>query len=105
MPDNLAFKSIQDNLAAINDIKLASANMQSASGITEQLRAISELTAVLTRLGLMGGSANAEKTQNDVSDNDDFSDNVNDENYRYADTGYISGSHKEQAKNRIKEFF
>ena len=103
MPDNLAFKSIQDNLAAINDIKLASANMQSASGITEQLRAISELTAVLTRLGLMGGSANAEKTQNDVSDNDDFSDNVNDENYRYADTGYISGSHKEQAKNRIKE--
>lgn len=101
MPDNQALKSIQDNLAAINDIRLASDNMQSAIGITNQLKAINELTAVLTRLGLMG-STDTEKTQNDVS-GDDFSDNVNDENYRYADTGYISGSHKEQAKNRIKE--
>ncbi|GAA0319147.1 LPD1 domain-containing protein [Psychrobacter aestuarii] len=34
---------------------------------------------------------------------DSRSDNPSDENYRYADTGYIAGSHKERASNRIKE--
>lgn len=73
MPDNQALKSIQDNIAAINDIRLASDNMQSAIGITNQLKAINELTAVLTRLGLMG-STDTEKTQNDVSDSADIAD-------------------------------
>ncbi|WP_296405709.1 LPD1 domain-containing protein [Psychrobacter sp.] len=35
--------------------------------------------------------------------NDAYSDNRNDENYRYADTGYIAGSKKELASNRIKQ--
>lgn len=34
---------------------------------------------------------------------DGLSDNRNDENYRYADTGYIAGSAKEMASNRIKQ--
>lgn len=35
--------------------------------------------------------------------NSEYSDNPNDDNYRYADTGYIAGSKKELASNRIKE--
>ncbi len=41
--------------------------------------------------------------QPENSVNDGFSDNPNDDNYRYADTGYIAGSKKELASNHIKQ--
>lgn len=39
----------------------------------------------------------------DGASDDGYSDNPNDGNYRYANTGYIAGSQKERASSRIKD--
>lgn len=68
-------------------------------------KAAIRLTEILSKLG-------ATTTANDIDEvasiddepiEDEYSDNPNDENYRYADTGYIAGSHKERASSRIKD--
>lgn len=104
MPDitNPQSSNRLQNIQALQD---AIAVLESATATTERFTALKNLTDVLTRLGYIGSAKPASLPDDEPINNpdDDYSDNISDDNYRYADTGYISGSHKEQAKNRIKE--
>ena len=104
MPDitNQQSSNRLQNIQALQD---AIAVLKSATATTERFTALKNLTDVLTRLGYIGSAKPASLPDDEPINNpdDDYSDNISDDNYRYADTGYISGSYKEQAKNRIKE--
>lgn len=99
--------TIIKTVTEINNAVLATTT---ATTDMQRAQAVIELVAVLTRLGFMGAGKPASVNDDvellqGVTDDveDDYSDNPNDENYRYADTGYIAGSHKEQAGKRIKD--
>ena len=87
---------MKDNLARLKRLQTALASLKTATNIKPRLVAAKELTAILKKLGAFSPAA-------PQGADDDYSDNPNDENYRYADTGYIAGSHKEKASSRIKD--
>lgn len=100
---------MKQRLSKLKLLQTALASLQTATDIKARLTAAKELTNVLREIGAIGNLTLKEVRQstkdyelNGASD-DDYSDNPNDENYRYADTGYIAGSHKERASNRIKD--
>lgn len=71
----------------------------------QQARATTEALALYTQLGgaVRGAPASISAEQASLAaDDDGLSDDPNSENYRYKDTGYISGSRKEQATASIK---
>ena len=99
---------MKEKLAKLKLLQVALASLKSATDIKSRLTSAKQLTAALKELGAIGsltlGEAKDEASNiPDLDTNDDYSDNINDDNYRYADTGHIAGAHKEQAKNRIKE--
>lgn len=71
----------------------------------QQARVTTEMLELYTQLGgvvrVAPASINPEQARLDEAD-DGLSDDPNSENYRYKDTGYISGSRKEQAAASIK---
>lgn len=101
---------MKQKLVKLRRLQTAIISLQAATGIKARIEAAKELTNVLKDIGaivyvtLEGArqAAAGYEELNGTSD-DDYSDNPNDENYRYADTGYIAGSHKERASSRIKE--
>lgn len=100
---------MKQKLAKLKLLQTALADLQAATDIKARLTAAKELTNVLREIGSIENLTLKEVRQaaKDYELNgefdDDYSDNPNDENYRYADTGYIAGSHKERASTRIKE--
>lgn len=71
----------------------------------QQARVTTEALALYTQLGGVVRVAPAsidEEQARLAADDDGLSDDPNSENYRYKDTGYISGSRKEQAAASIK---
>ncbi|ERL55211.1 hypothetical protein [Psychrobacter aquaticus] len=100
---------MKQRLAKLKRLQTALASLQSAIDIKARLTAAKELTNVLKDIGALGyltlkevRQAAADYELNGAGE-DDYSDNPNDENYRYADTGYSAGSHKECASSRIKD--
>ena len=87
---------MKEKLARLKRLQTALVNLKAANDIKSRLIAAKEMSAILKELGVF----NPESTQ---ALSDDYSDNANDDNYRYADTGHIAGAHKERASNRIKE--
>lgn len=81
--------------------------LANASTVEEQQAAIKAAingTTLDNKLHNPTGVPVKQSTDRAVDGNIEYqSDNPNDENYRYADTGYIAGSHKERASIRIKE--
>ncbi|MBD8671636.1 LPD1 domain-containing protein [Pseudomonas lurida] len=82
---------------------------QLQSGTLHNIQAVRATTEALDIYAKLGGdTAGAPATQNDAqaadldAPDDGLSDDPNSDNYRYKDTGYISGSRKEQAANTIK---
>lgn len=94
--------NIKSNLSNITALQSATAEVQAANNAIARIKASTRLIEVLKSMGLYG-----QNEDNIIGDGnaieDDYSDNTNDENYRYADTGYIAGSHKEKASKRIKD--
>ncbi|WLG15052.1 LPD1 domain-containing protein [Psychrobacter cibarius] len=100
---------MKQKLAQLKRLQTALASLQAATNIKARLMAAKKLTDILKDIGAIGhltlkevqqAAANYELSS---TDDDEYSDNPNDENYRYADTGYIAGSHKERASSRIKD--
>lgn len=87
---------MKDKLARLKRLQTALASLKAASDLKSRISAAKELTDILKELGTFNLAA-------PQGADDDYSDNPNDENYRYADTGYIAGSHKEKASSRIKD--
>ena len=100
---------MKQKLAQLKRLQTALASLQAATDIKARLIAAKKLTDILKDIGAISPLTLKEVQQaatvyelNNTGD-DDYSDNPNDENYRYADTGYIAGSHKERASSRIKD--
>ena len=100
---------MKQKLAQLKRLQTALASLQAATDIKARLIAAKKLTDILKDVGAISPLTLKEVQQaatvyelNNTGD-DDYSDNPNDENYRYADTGYIAGSHKERASSRIKD--
>ena len=100
---------MKQKLAQLKRLQTALASLQAATNIKARLMAAKKLTDILKDIGAIApltlkevrqAAANYELSS---TDDDEYSDNPNDENYRYADTGYIAGSHKERASSRIKD--
>lgn len=87
---------MKEKLARLKRLQTALASLKAANDIKSRVSTAKELTAILKDLGVF----NLESPQ---GVDDDYSDNANADNYRYADTGHITGAHKERASNRIKE--
>jgi len=100
---------MKQKLAQLKRLQTALTSLQAATNIKARLMAAKELTNVLKDIGAIGNLTLKEVRQAakdyelDGEFDDEYSDNPNDENYRYADTGYIVGSHKERASSRIKD--
>lgn len=101
---------MKEKLAKLKLLQTVLASLKVATDIKARLVAAKELTAVLRELGAIGFLTLEEVRdrgkalhENILDADDHYSDNMNDENYRYADTGHIAGAHKERAGNRIKE--
>lgn len=100
---------IKQRLAKLKLLQTALLSLQAAIDIKTRLTAAKELTNVLREIGAIGNLTLKEVRQAaadyelDGASDDEYSDNPNDEKYRYADTGYITGSHKERASSRIKD--
>lgn len=96
---------MKQKLAQLKRLQTALASLQAATNIKARLTAAKELTNVLKDIGAIGNLTLKEVRQaaKDYELDGEYSDNPNDENYRYADTGYIAGSHKERASSRIKD--
>lgn len=101
---------MKQRLAKLKLLQTALASLQAAIDIKARLTAAKELINVLREIGAIGSltlkevrQAAADYEELDGVNEDEYSDNPNDENYRYADTGYIAGSHKERASSRIKD--
>lgn len=99
---------MKEKLAKLKLLQVALASLKSATDIKSRLTSAKQLTAALKELGAIGSLMLVEVKDGasnipDLDTNDDYSDNINDDNYRYADTGHIAGAHKERASNRIKE--
>lgn len=102
--------TMKQRLAKLKLLQTALASLQAAIDIKARLTAAKELINVLREIGAIGNltlkevrQAAADYEELDGVNEDEYSDNPNDENYRYADTGYIAGSHKERASSRIKD--
>jgi PKD repeat protein len=80
-----------ERIRKIKPLKEAMLSLSAASGIAAKTQAAEQVINALKKLGLYDDKMG------------DYSDNPNDENYRYADTGYIAGSKKEAAQNHIKQ--
>lgn len=100
---------MKQKLAQLKRLQTALASLQAATDIKARLIAAKKLTDILKDISAISPLTLKEVQQaatvyelNNTGD-DDYSDNPNDENYRYADTGYIAGSHKERASSRIKD--
>lgn len=87
---------MKEKLAILKRLRTALASFKASDNIQSRASTAKDLLAVLKELGVF----NLESPQ---GVDDDYSDNANDANYRYADTGHIAGAHKERASNRIKE--
>ncbi len=96
----------QERLKLLAELMAALTELQAITNKKMIPQAAQKLTAVLIKLGYATNAVDAPAKPltmtTDVIE-DDYSDNPNDENYRYADTGYIAGSHKERASSRIKD--
>ncbi len=93
---------IKDNLSKIKELQKATAEVQAAANAVSRIKASQRLIELLKSMGVYDQNQHDIIGEEDEAD-DEYSDNTNDENYRYADTGYIAGSHKEKAAKRIKE--
>lgn len=89
---------MKQRLAKLKLLQTALSSLQAATNIKARLTVAKELTNVLKDIDAIENLTLKEVRQAA----DDYSDNPNDENYRYADTGYIAGSHKERASNLLK---
>lgn len=109
-------KLLSELTSAIIDLKSKAADdkkgrLASAQKLTKVLAKLVPLNPItVDEVRQKGRDAKEADTDNvemasvdDSAAEDEYSDNPNDENYRYADTGYIAGSHKERASNRIKD--
>ncbi|WP_010200472.1 LPD1 domain-containing protein [Psychrobacter sp. PAMC 21119] len=100
---------MKQRLTKLKLLQTALASLQAVTDIKARLTAAKHLTDVLREIGAIGNLTLKEVRQAakdyelDGEFDDEYSDNPNDENYRYADTGYITGSHKERASSRIKD--
>ena len=100
---------MKQKLIQLKRLQTALAGLQAATNIKARLMAAKKLTDILKDIGAIGPLTLKEVRQAAAdyelssTDDDEYSDNPNDENYRYADTGYIAGSHKERASSRIKD--
>ena len=91
----------KDKLIAITALNSAVADLQAAKKPLDKISASARLIALLQNMGLYDQKIAGDDDV--VAEEDKYSDNPNDDNYRYADTGYIAGAHKELAGNRIKD--
>ena len=94
--------NIKNNLHNIMALQKATAAMQAANDPIARIKAGTRLIELLKSMGLYDQNQDAIIGDSDATE-DEYSDNTNAENYRYADTGYIAGSHKEKASKRIKD--
>lgn len=92
---------IKNNLSKIKELQEATAEVQAAADAVSRIKASARLIEVLKSMGLYNPPADTAINGADLDDG--YSDNVNDDNYRYADTGYIAGSQKEKVGKRIKQ--
>lgn len=92
---------IKNNLSKIKELQKATAEVQAAANAVSRIKASARLIAILKGMGLYDPPADSVVDGADLDDG--YSDNVNDDNYRYADTGYIAGSQKEKVGKRIKQ--
>lgn len=90
--------SAVDGIARLKPLQAAVSALNAASDAISRVKAGAALVKVMRDLGLLDAPAAIGDNQED-----DYSDNPNDDNYRYADTGYIAGSLKEEASSRIKD--
>lgn len=90
---------MKQRLAKLKLLQTALSSLQAETNIKARLTAAKELTNVLKDIDAIENLTLKEVRQAA----DDYSDNPNDENYRYADTGYIAGSHKERASSGVKD--
>lgn len=92
---------IKNNLGKIKELQKATAEVQAAANAVSRIKASARLITILKGMGLYNPPADTDIDGADLDDG--YSDNVNDDNYRYADTGYIAGSQKEKVGKRIKQ--
>ena len=95
----------KDKIRNISALNAAIVELQGATKPLDKITASQRLIDLLRSMGLYEPSIEIDTdAETDAeTDADKYSNNPNDENYRYADTGYIAGAHKELAGNRIKE--
>lgn len=97
----------KSKIAELTTLQQALTELQAATNPIKRVVAGKALMDALKGMGLYSqnhneatlAGAEAEGTDNE---DDEYSDSPNDDNYRYADTGYIAGSQKEKASLRIK---
>lgn len=93
---------IKNNLSKIKELQKATAEVQAAANAVSRIKASQRLIELLKSMGVYDQNQHDIIGEEDEAD-DEYSDNTNDENYRYADTGYIAGSQKEKVGKRIKQ--
>ncbi|WP_352309110.1 LPD1 domain-containing protein [Psychrobacter sp. W2-37-MNA-CIBAN-0211] len=98
----------KSKIAELTALQQALTELQAATNPIKRVVAGKALMDALESMGLYSQNDNeatlagAETTEGADNEDDEYSDNPNDDNYRYADTGYIAGSQKEKASQRIK---
>lgn len=91
------------------DVRLQKDELQSFAWVAPEdlekydlLGELADLKSLIEQSGYLLDGSDDENGGQPETDDSEFSDNPNDENYRYADTGYIAGSKKELAQQHIK---